>query len=310
MATAQQWLSAARPRTLAAAAAPVLVGTAAAIGAVSVASTQSRLALGAQRLTHADFHLGRALLALGIALALQIGVNYANDYSDGIRGTDLDRKGPTRLTASRAAKPKSVRNAAFTAFGVAALLGLWLITITGHWWLIAAGLAAIIAALFYTGGKRPYGYAGFGEVGVFAFFGLVATLGTTFTQLGRLNVMSALGAIGVGLLACAILMINNIRDIPTDILAGKKTLAVRLGDHRARLCYLMFLAGALLVGLIAAIWVAPLAWFVLLLAIPAWLLTIPVRIGAQGPLLIPVLAGTSALELAYAIILAIAFILA
>lgn len=246
---------------------------------------------------------------MGVALALQVGVNYANDYSDGVRGTDLDRRGPTRLTASRLASPSAVRNAAFTCFGIAALLGLWLVVLTGSWWLLGIGALAILAAWFYTGGKKPYGYSGFGEVGVFCFFGLAATLGTAYTQLGRLNVGSWLGAIGVGLLACAILMINNIRDIPTDRLAGKRTLAVRLGDHRARICYLAFLLGALVAGLAAALLVTPWAWALVLLIGPAVLLTIPVRWGATGPALVPVLAGTSALELAYAIILSLAFII-
>jgi len=295
MATFQQWVSAARPRTLAAAAAPVLVGSAAIVNApITQPGT--------------GFHLGRAALALGVALALQVGVNYANDYSDGVKGTDLNRKGPTRLTASRAAPPNSVKHAAFASFGVAALLGLALIVLSGRWWLMAVGVAAILAAWFYTGGKKPYGYQGFGEVGVFAFFGLVATLGTAYTQLGRLTTGAVFGAIGVGLLACAILMINNIRDIPTDVLAGKRTLAVRLGDHGARLCYHAFLVGALTAGLLTAILVTPWAWAVVLLIGPAIILTIPVRLGATGPALIPVLAGTSALELAYAIILSLALI--
>jgi 1,4-dihydroxy-2-naphthoate octaprenyltransferase len=288
---------------LTAAAAPVLVGAAAAFWGRSAFASASAFS------GRYSGGVGRVLLALGVALALQIGVNFANDYSDGIRGTDLNRKGPFRLTASRAASPKAVRNAAVISFGIAALLGLWLVYLTAQWWLVLVGLAAIVAAWCYTGGKHPYGYIGLGEIFVFCFFGLVATLGTTYVILGALNVMAILGAVGLGLLACAILMINNIRDIPTDTISGKKTLAVRLGDYRARLCYLAFLLGALVCGLLAAVLGAPLAWALLLLVIPGFLITVPVRMGAQGALLIPVLAGTSALELAYALILSFALIL-
>ncbi|WP_199425015.1 1,4-dihydroxy-2-naphthoate polyprenyltransferase [Actinotalea solisilvae] len=283
MATAAEWVEGARPRTLPAAVAPVLVGTGAAaqLDAASPA---------------------RALLAAGVALALQVGVNYANDYSDGIRGTDLDRVGPLRLTGSGAARPGQVKAAAFAAFGVGALLGLALVALSGQWWLLAVGALSIAAAWYYTGGRRPYGYRGLGEVGVFVFFGLVAVLGTTYTQAGRVSWPAALGAVGVGLLACALLMVNNIRDIPTDVLSSKRTLAVRLGDHRARRVYAAMLAGAILAGLACAL-AAPWSVIVLLLAIPAGLLAGTVLLGARGVLLKPVLAGTGLLELGYGVLL-------
>ncbi|MDR0482391.1 MAG: 1,4-dihydroxy-2-naphthoate polyprenyltransferase, partial [Cellulomonadaceae bacterium] len=248
---------------------------------------------------------GRALLALVVALALQVGVNYANDYSDGVRGTDLDRAGPLRLTASGLALPRHVKLAAFGAFGVAGIFGLILTAITGHWWLIAVGVVCVAAAWLYTGGKRPYGYAGLGDIGVFVFFGLVATLGTTFTQAGGITIPAVVGAVGVGLIACAILMVNNIRDIPTDTLAGKHTLAVRLGDVPARRVFAAMIWIPLLLGFA----LAPLSGWVFLLALlllPAVLLTGAVRVGVQGRALIPLLMGTGMFELAYAVILAIA----
>lgn len=285
MATTAEWVSAARPRTLPAAVAPVLVGTGAAaqLGAASVP---------------------RALLAAGVALFLQVGVNYANDYSDGVRGTDLDRVGPMRLTASGAASPFQVKTAAWASLGVGATFGLALVALSGQWWLLAVGALALVAAWTYTGGPKPYGYAGLGEVGVFVFFGLVAVLGTTYTQAGTLSVPAALGATGIGLLACALLMVNNLRDIPTDALAGKRTLAVRIGDRRARWLYVWLLVGALAMGLACAFW-APWALLLTLLLAPTVLLAVPVLAGASGVLLRPVLAGTGLLELAYGVLLAI-----
>ncbi|ACZ29489.1 1,4-dihydroxy-2-naphthoateoctaprenyltransferase [Xylanimonas cellulosilytica DSM 15894] len=285
MATPAEWVAGARPRTLPAAAAPVLIGS----GAAALAGS---------------FLVGRALLALGVALALQVGVNYANDYSDGIRGTDLDRVGPLRLTASGIARPGQVKTAAFAAFGVAGVLGLLLTWLSGHWWLLAVGAVCILAGWYYTGGKKPYGYAGLGEVGVFVFFGLVATLGTTFTQAGRITGPSVLGAVGVGLIACALLMVNNVRDIPTDVVAGKRTLAVRLGDARARRAYVTMVGLPLLLGALCAFW-SPWALLVLLLGLPAVLLSLPVLAGARGRLLVPVLAGTGMYELAYGVLLAV-----
>lgn len=283
MATPAEWLEGARPRTLPAAVAPVLVGTGAAaqLGAASV---------------------GRAVLAAGVALALQVGVNYANDYSDGVRGTDLERVGPLRLTASGAAPPRQVRAAAFGALALGAVLGLALVAVSGHWWLLAVGAASVLAAWYYTGGRRPYGYLGLGEVGVFVFFGLVATLGTTYTQADRVSWAAAAGATGIGLLACALLMVNNIRDIPTDAPAGKRTLAVRLGDRRARRVYAGLVVVPLLLGLACAL-VAPWSLLVLLLTVPAGILVGTVLLGARGVLLRPVLAGTGGLELAYGVLL-------
>ncbi|MFI2702410.1 1,4-dihydroxy-2-naphthoate polyprenyltransferase [Cellulosimicrobium composti] len=285
MASTTEWIAGARPRTLPAAATPVLVGSGAAAQV-------------------GGFALGPALLALGVALALQVGVNYANDYSDGVRGTDLDRVGPMRLTATGAARPGQVRAAAFGAFGVAAVLGLVLCAVTGHWWLIAVGALAILAAWYYTGGRNPYGYRGLGEVGVFVFFGLVATLGTTYTQAGVVTWPSAVGAVAVGLLACAILMVNNVRDIPTDVVAGKRTLAVRLGDFRARRAYVAMIWLPLLLAVVCA-FASPWALATLLLLLPAALLSVPVIAGARGPLLVPVLAGTGLYELAYGVLLGV-----
>ncbi|SFE71842.1 1,4-dihydroxy-2-naphthoate prenyltransferase [Flavimobilis marinus] len=283
MATTAQWIAGARPRTLPAAAAPVLVGSGAAAE------------LGA-------FDLLAALLALGVALALQVGVNYANDYSDGVRGTDDARVGPLRLTGSRAALPGQVKRAAVLSLGIGAVLGLALVWRSGHWWLIAVGAAAIAAAWFYTGGKNPYGYRGLGEVFVFVFFGLVAVLGTTYTQAHTVSWAAGAGAVAIGLIACAILMVNNIRDIPTDFTAGKRTLAVRLGDRRARRWYVAMIWGAVVLGLACAL-ANPWALVVLVLTVPAGLLSLAVLAGARGRLLVPVLGGTGMFELAFGILL-------
>ena len=283
MATAAEWVEGARLRTLPAAIAPVLVGTGAAAQVEAA-------------------HLGRAALAGGVALALQVGVNFANDYSDGVRGTDAERVGPLRLTASGAARPGQVRAAAFATFGLAALLGLALVALSGQWWLLAVGAAAIAAGWYYTGGRHPYGYLGLGEVGVFLFFGLVAVLGTTYTQAGRVTWPAVAGAVGVGLLACALLTVNNIRDVPGDALAGKRTLAVRFGERRARRTYVWLLAGALVAGTACAV-AAPGALLVLIVLPGAVALAITVLLGARGVLLRPVLAGTGMLELAYGVLL-------
>jgi 1,4-dihydroxy-2-naphthoate octaprenyltransferase len=285
MATATQWISAARPRTLPAAISPVIAGTGAAAA-----------------LEGAD--PVRAGLALAVALALQVGVNYANDYSDGIRGTDDRRVGPFRLTGSAAARPRQVRTAALAAFAAAALTGLALVALAGAWWLIAVGVACIAAAWYYTGGRRPYGYAGLGEVFVFVFFGLVAVLGTTYTQAGRISPAAIAAAVGTGSLACAILVANNLRDVPTDALAGKRTLAVRLGEHRTRQLY----AGLLAVAGVAVVVAGPGRPGAALALVSALLAIRPLRVvlgGAQGRDLLPVLADTGRLELAYAVLLAI-----
>ena len=275
------WIAGARPRTLPAAIAPVLVATA-------LAGSNSKVI--------------PALLALTVSLALQVGVNYANDYSDGIRGTDHDRIGPLRITASGLASPRSVRNAAFISFSVAAVAGLILAVMTS-WWLIAVGAAAIAAAWGYTGGKNPYGYLGLGEIFVFIFFGLVATMGSYYVQVEELTLDSFLVAVPMGSLSCSILVINNIRDRALDALAGKKTLAVRVGDKLARFGFLF---------LILTAFIAPLAlgsWWILLTLFAAPFALIVVRGvlgGASGRDLIPLLGKTGQLQLQYSLLLAIA----
>lgn len=282
MTTAGQWLEGARPKTLPAAVAPVLVGT----GAAALAGS---------------FRPVAALLALLVALALQVGVNYANDYSDGVRGTDTDRVGPLRLVGSGVAAPAAVKAAAFACFGVAAVAGLVLAVLTTLW-LLPLGAVMILAAWGYTGGASPYGYRGFGEVSVFLFFGLVAVLGTTYVQAERLTLAALLGGVGCGALACAILVTNNLRDIPTDAVAGKRTLAVVLGDGRTRVLYLGLVAVAVLVVLALA---ALTPWALLaVLAVPLAAGPVArVRAGVAGRELVPVLAGTGRLQLVYGVLL-------
>jgi len=222
MATISNWITGARVRTLPLAAAPVILGSA-------TASLVDR------------FDLWLALGALLVALFLQIGVNYANDYSDGIRGTDDQRVGPLRLTASGLARPKSVKLAAFITFGLAGLIGLAMVAFVGQWWLIGVGAIAILAAWYYTGGKTPYGYAGLGEVAVFVFFGLVATIGTNYLMTLTLDPLAVIMGSASGLYASAVLLVNNIRDRATDEVAGKKTIAVRLGDKRSRVLFLLMI---------------------------------------------------------------------
>jgi 1,4-dihydroxy-2-naphthoate octaprenyltransferase len=290
MATIAQWIEGARPRTLPAAIAPVVVGTGAA-----AAVDQADLAL--------------ALLALVVSVCLQVGVNYANDYSDGIRGTDADRVGPVRLVGQHKADPENVKLMAFSFFGFAALVGLALVALSAAWIMIPLGALAILAAWKYTGGDNPYGYRGLGEVYVFVFFGLMATLGTLYTQAGEVTGVGVLGAVGVGAIASAILVANNLRDIPTDRATGKNTLAVRLGDRGTRLLY----AALLLVALLAVVGIAfthPLA----LIALPAfglaWRPLQVVRSGATGRDLVAVLAATGLFEVAYAALLAAGLALA
>ena len=282
MATVAEWVEGARLRTLAAALAPVVVGSAVAL-----------------HLGQADWL--RAALAGVVALALQVGVNYANDYSDGVRGTDAERVGPMRLVGSGAATPKAVKLAAFASFGIAAVAGLALVVLTGQWWLLAVGVACILAGWYYTGGRRPYGYAGLGEFFVFVFFGLVATVGTTYVQLLATPAASWSAGVFAGALASAVLVTNNLRDRVGDAISGKRTLAVRLGDRGTRLLY------AALVGLAALAVVATAAgttWWALLGLAGFALLMRPVRDvlgGVDGPALIPTLKATGLAELAAAV---------
>jgi 1,4-dihydroxy-2-naphthoate octaprenyltransferase len=283
------WIQGARPRTLPAAVVPVVVGTAAAANAD----------LGWDR----GIIWWRLAMALVVALALQVATNYANDYSDGIRGTDDARVGPLRLVGSGLVRPKAVRNAALLAFGVAGVAGLTLALAVGPELLIV-GAASIAAGWFYTGGSHPYGYIGLGEVFVFVFFGLVATAGSTYVQVEELTwVAIALGC-GVGALACALLVTNNLRDIPTDAASGKRTLAVRLGDGRTRMLYL----GLLVLAFVALLVVAIERPWVLLGLLAAPLAVPPLRMvmgGATGPGLIPVLAATGRLQLGYGLLTAV-----
>jgi len=278
------WVSGARPRTLPAAIAPVLVASA---------------------LAGSAFNPVTAALALLVSLSLQIGVNYANDYSDGIRGTDNDRIGPSRITAGGLAKPSHVKSAAFISFGVAAVAGLGL-AITTSWWLIAVGAISIAAAWGYTGGKNPYGYMGLGEIFVFIFFGLVATVGSFYVQAEEITAQSILAGVIVGSLACAILVINNIRDRAKDEVVGKRTLAVRLGDKRSRIFYsVLVTAPYLLATGFGTPWVA------------LTIVTLPMTIsivrslwsGIQGVDLIALLGKTGKLQILFSLALSLALIL-
>jgi 1,4-dihydroxy-2-naphthoate octaprenyltransferase len=276
------WVAGARPRTLPAAVVPVVVGSGVAAG-------------------YHSFSAWRAVLALVVALALQIGVNYANDYSDGIRGTDEVRVGPVRLVASGLARPRQVLAAALACFAVAGATGLVLAAVTS-WWLLLIGAAALAAAWFYTGGSRPYGYRGFGEISVFVFFGLVAVAGTAYVQMRTLDWLALAAAAPVGLLACALLVINNLRDIPTDRETGKRTLAVMLGDQRTRALY----AGCIVVPFCVAAALAPVAplCLVALAAVPlAFAPLRQVRSGVVGRGLISALGQTGRLQLAFGALL-------
>ena len=249
----------------------------------------------------------KALLALVVSLALQVAVNYANDYSDGIRGTDADRVGPMRLVGSGVATPAAVKRAAFLAFGVAGVAGVVLAATTA-WWLVLVGLVSAVAAWFYTGGSKPYGYLGLGEVMVFVFFGLVAVIGTTYVQTETWEWAALWAAVGVGALACAILVANNLRDIPTDTVAGKRTLAVQLGDRRTRGLFaaLVVLAAAAVVAVaVVTSWWALVGLGFLALGLPA---TRTVLSGATGPALIPVLQQTGLAELLWAALVAAALV--
>jgi len=285
MATPAQWWEGARPRTLPAAIAPVAVGS-------GVAAYEGA------------FFAPQALLALVVALALQVGVNYANDYSDGVRGTDAERVGPMRLTASAAAAPHEVKTAALAMFAVAAVAGLGLVVWTQVWWLLLVGVAAIVAAWYYTGGRSPYGYRGLGELSVFVFFGLVAVVGTAFVQTEQLTTLAFVAAVPVGLLASALLVVNNLRDRPTDEAVGKLTLAVRIGDRRTRLLYVTMLVLALAGGVVVAVGWTEWALLTLLAIIPGLPPAGAVLRGATGRELIVALRDTGRTQLLFGLTLA------
>jgi 1,4-dihydroxy-2-naphthoate octaprenyltransferase len=278
-----KWILGARPRTLPAAIAPVMVATA---------------------LAGNEFQPSRAALALLVSLSLQIGVNFANDYSDGIRGTDTDRIGPTRLTASGLASPNAVKSAAYISFLIGAIAGL-ILAMQTSWWLILIGGVAILAAWGYTGGQNPYGYSGFGEISVFIFFGLVATMGTYYVQSEEVTFQSALASMPIGALACAILAVNNIRDREKDFLVGKHTLAVRLGDRYARYFFVLLILFAHVTA-IATI----LPWGALTLVVAPISLSICRKVlkGLHGRDLIPILGATGRLQLLFAIVFSIALV--
>ena len=277
------WVDGARPKTLGAAVSPVLVGT------------------GAGSLDGA-VHWGRAGAALVVALALQVGVNYANDYSDGVRGTDAQRRGPVRLVATGLATPRAVRNAAIISFGIAAAVGAVLSLVVNPW-LLLVGAAALVAAVTYTGGPAPYGYIGLGEVIVLVFFGFVATVGSAYIQHERANGPAWLGALAVGLPACAILLTNNVRDIESDRQVGKRTLAVRVGAARARALYVGCLAGALLAIVISGLLV-PTALIALAAAPLAFEPARLMRSRTDPPSLVAALVGTARFQLVLAVLLA------
>ena len=277
------WIEGARLRTLPLAVAPVAIGAGA-------ADAMQR------------FDLLLSALALGVALFLQIGVNFANDYSDGIRGTDDKRVGPLRLTGSKSVKPRSVKTAAIVFFILAAASGFEIVVITGQWWLIAVGLLSIVAAWFYTGGKNPYGYAGFGEVAVFVFFGLVATVGTAYIQIGFVEINSVLGGIAAGSFAAAVLMVNNIRDIDTDKISSKKTLAVRMGAKWAKrlFIFMIWLPFVILFYFTLLYPASFLAYAAIFLVAPATLIVLTAKTAKE---LILVLKLTSFASLGYALLL-------
>ena len=282
------WLTGARPRTLPAAVVPVAVGTAVAIDADGWSAVCWT----------------RVLLALAVSLLLQIGVNYANDYSDGVRGTDDVRVGPVRLVASGLASANQVRAAALLSLGLAAVAGLSLAAMTS-WWLILVGVAALLSAWGYTGGPKPYGYLGLGELFVFVFFGLVATVGTTFAAVINLPWRSWVAGVGVGALACALLVVNNLRDLPIDSEVGKKTLAVRLGDKRTRAFYVA-LIGVAVVSVIAMRNLG--ALLAMAVVLPAWSVIQKIRQGAVGRELIPVLGATGRLQLLFGLLLSVGLV--
>ena len=276
-----KWILGARPRTLSAAIAPVVIASA---------------------LAGSDFNWFRAALALKVAVWLQIGVNFANDYSDGVKGSDEVRIGPTRLVASGLASAQAVKYAAFTSFVIASIAGTWLSLLTSPF-LILVGILAIAAAWGYTGGKNPYGYSGLGEVSVFTFFGLVATMGTYYVQTEDITLLSFIVAIPMGALACAILAINNIRDRPQDEVVGKRTLAVRLGDTNARRLFVSLLV---LAHVAAVATLIPTTLLTLLVLPMSYSISKLVLSGISGRDLFPVLGQTAKLQLVFAIVFAVA----
>ena len=276
------WIQGARPKTLPAAIAPVVVGAAC---AQLESSTQNNWL--------------NAIFALIVSLALQVAVNFANDYSDGIRGTDQNRVGPLRLVGSGAKKPADVKRATFLAFGVAGVFG-FVLAVSTSWWLLLVGVFCFLAGWFYTGGKHPYGYLGFGEVFVFVFFGVVATMGTTFVINGQLTFVSFLASVVVGCLACALLAVNNLRDIAGDKISNKKTLAVRIGESGARKFYIsLFVVAGFAVVLIALLYPASL---IAMVGLAAALKPIKrVYAGATGADLINVLVMTGRVQILVAV---------
>jgi len=278
------WIIGARPKTLPAAVAPVLVGTALAGDSASLLP---------------------ALLALIVSLSLQIGVNYANDYSDGIKGTDQVRVGPIRITASGLATPKSVKGAAFISFGISAIAGIALAA-SSSWWLIAIGASAIAAAWMYTGGAKPYGYLGLGELFVFLYFGIVATVGTFYVQTLEITTRSIIAAIPIGLNACLILAVNNIRDRAQDEKVGKRTSAVRLGDIRAR----QLATASLLISHLMTLAISLPAFLCTLIAAPqSWAIARGLLQGAEGANLIPYIARTGRFHILFSAALSIGLLL-
>lgn len=285
------WVLGARPRTLPAAVVPVLVGTACAVGAGPAIIAW------------------RGVVALFVSLAIQVGTNYTNDYADGVRGTDAVRVGPVRLVASGLRSAAAVKRAAMASFGAAAAAGLVVAAAT-TWWLLVLGAACIAAAWFYTAGPKPYGYLGLGELFVFVFFGPVATAGTTYVLVEQVDGMALAASVPVGLLATALLVVNNLRDIPTDGLAGKRTLAVRLGDRRTRVLYVVLLAGSFaMVPVVAGWWVRPAAALGLLAVVAARGPTARVLGGAAGRDLIAVLGATGRVQLIFGVAFALGLLL-
>ncbi len=283
------WIAGARPRTLWASIAPVLIGTAAA----AAVGTADLLA---------------AVLALGVGVALQVGSNYANDYSDGIRGTDVDRIGPDRLVATGKARPSAVKAAAYLSFGIGAVLGAVLVVLSGLYWLLAVGAVAILAAWYYTGGSRPYGYAGWGEVSVLVFFGPVAVLGTMITQTGELTWWALAASLGIGMYSVALLMVNNLRDIETDALAGKFTYAVKVGEVAARRTFLTVILLPIVAAVVVAFWF-PWTLLAALVALPSLLVGLGVLTRADTVSAPLIFQSVGYIALAYSVLLSVGLLI-